>query len=84
MKKFKYIDGVDKWLKPMDYEEFWYVIKDYYLGLSPREGCDQKSRDDEVDEETILYGLNSIASMTLTLRHDLNYRPVTPWLKVVE
>lgn len=75
MKKFKYIDDVEKWLEPMDYEEFWYIIKDYYLVLPSREGCDQ---------QLVLDGLKYLARIEFTKRHDLHWKPATPWLKVVE
>ena len=73
-----------KWLEPMDYEEFWYVIKDYYLVLPSREGCDYQIRNGEVDQQLVLNGLKYLARIEFTKRHNLHWKPATPWLKVVE
>ena len=84
MKKFKHIDDIEQWLEPMEYEEFWYVIKDYYLVLPSRDGCDQQIWDGEVEQELVLEGLKYMARIELTKRHDLHWKMPTPWLKVVK
>jgi hypothetical protein len=84
MEKFRYIDDVDDWLEPMNYEEFWRVIKTHYLVLQPRESCDQQIADGEVDRETVLEVMKYLARIELTKRHGLHWKPATPWLKLVE
>ena len=84
MNKFKDIDEVEEWLKPMDYGGFWYAIEPHNLVLQSRDHCDQQIRDGEVKEELVLSVLKGMARMELTKRHELHWRMPTPWIKVVK
>jgi len=84
MEKFKYIDDVEAWLEPMDYEGFWFAVKPYDLVIQSRDHCDQQIADGEVDQATVLDVLKHMARMELAKRHDLHWKPDTPWLKLVE
>lgn len=81
--KFRWIEDVDDWLRPMGYEEFWREIKPYCLVLEYRSVCDAKIETGQVPREDILFGLKVMASYELTKRHKLVHKPSTPWLKVV-
>ncbi len=84
MRKFKHIDDVEEWLEPMDYQGFWHNIAPYCLVLQPRDDCDRQIASGEVDEKTVLEVLKYFARIELTKRHDLHWKPATPWLKLVE
>lgn len=84
MEKFKYIEDVDDWLEPMDYQGFWFAIESYELVLQPRDHCDCQIADGEIDEATVLDVLKYMARLELTNRLGLKHRMPTPWLKLVE
>lgn len=84
MKKFRGIDDVESWLKPMDYDGFWYAIESHNLVLQPRDDCEQQIRDGEVTRDVVLNVLKGIARMELAKRHGLHWRMPTPWKKLVE
>ncbi len=83
MRKFKTIDDVVKWLEPMDYQGFWAAIAPYDLVLQRREHCDSQIASGEIDLETVLDVLKSMARMELTQRHDLHWKMPHPWVKLV-
>lgn len=84
MQRFRYIDDIEDWLAPMDYEGFWYAVAPYNLILQPRAHCDDQIARGLVDEATVLDVVKHMARMELTKRHGLKWREVTPWLRVVE
>lgn len=84
MKIFKYIDEVEAWLEPMNYLEFWTAIAPYDLVLQDREHCDAQIAAEEVDEATVLVVLKHMARVELTEMQNLRWKPVTPWLQLVE
>lgn len=84
IKEMKHVDDVEAWLAPMEYEEFWYVIKDYYLVLPNKESCDIQIASGEVERDLVLEVLKRMARLALTKRHRLKYRMSTPWLRVVK
>ncbi|MGL1921245.1 MAG: hypothetical protein OCD03_09460 [Hyphomicrobiales bacterium] len=84
MKNFKYIDDVESWVEPMDYQGFWYAVQPYNLVLQPRDHCDEQISTGVIDEATVLDVLKMFVSLELTERHGLRRREVTPWLKLVE
>lgn len=84
MKELKYIDDVDAWLEPMDYQSFWYAVEPLCLVLQPRDHCDEQIASGVVDEETVLDVLKYFARLELTKRRRLAWRTPTPWLKLVE
>ncbi|MGJ8572281.1 MAG: hypothetical protein ACSHXI_16445 [Hoeflea sp.] len=84
MKNFKYIDEVEAWLAPMNYLEFWTAIAPYDLVLQDRSHCDAQIGSGEVDESTVLVVLKHMARVELAKLQELNWKPVTPWLQLVE
>ncbi|MCV6576164.1 MAG: hypothetical protein OIF58_10565 [Cohaesibacter sp.] len=84
MRKFRYIDDVETWLEPMDYQGFWVAITSLELDLQPRAHCDQQIRDGEVDQVTVLRVLKSMARIELTDRHRLEWKQEAPWLRLVQ
>lgn len=84
MKKFKYTDDIVKWLEPMGYQSFWYAVEPYNLVLQSRGHCDQQIADGVVDQETVPDVLKYMTRMELAKIQGLHWRPVTPWLKVVQ
>jgi hypothetical protein len=84
MRKFKNIDEVKQWLEPMDYQGFWLAIAPYNLVVQDRDHCDQQIAEGIVTQETALAVLKGLARVELTNRHNLEWKPATPWLKVVE
>lgn len=84
MKKFKYINDVEAWIEPLDYLSFWYAVQPYDLVLQPRDHCDRQIASGEIDEATVLDVLKYFVRLELTARLGLHWRPVTPWLKLVE
>lgn len=83
MEKFRYIDDVEKWLEPMNYEQFWRETKPYCLAIESRSVCDAQIEAGLASLEDVLYGLKVMAEYNLTRRHRLTRKPATPWLKVV-
>lgn len=84
MKKFRYIEEIDDWLEPMDYQGFWVAIGPYDLALQRREHCDSQIANGEIDHETMLEVLKYMARLELTKELSLERRPVTPWLQLVK
>ena len=84
MRQFRYIDDVEEWLRPMDYQGFWVATAPFGLTLQPRDHCDREIREGLVDEATVLSVLKSLAVLELTKRHKLKIKIPTPWLKLVE
>jgi len=84
MKKFKYVEDVEEWLAPMDYQTFWFVIAPYDLVLQTREHCDREIAEDNAEADIVLEVLKHMAQMELREKLGLKRREVTPWLKLVE
>lgn len=84
MKKFKYIQDIDDWLDPMNFEEFWYAVEPFDLVLQDRDHCAEQIASGDVDEDTVLSVLKYMARRELTEKQGLKRRPVTPWLQLVE
>lgn len=84
MKKFKYVEDIDDWLEPMDYQGFWFAVAPYDLVLQTREHCDREIAADNSEAEIILKVLKHMAQMELRQKLGLKRREVTPWLKLVE
>ena len=83
MEKFDFIDDVQAWLAPMNYEEFWRAIGPHCLAIYPREECDALIADGEADHNGLLRVLKALACQQLTKRHGLTLKPVGPVLRVV-
>jgi len=83
MHDLRYIDDIIDWLEPMDYAGFWHVIAPYDLALPARESCDRQIASGEVAGDLVLDGLKYLARAELAERHGLEWRPATPWLKLV-
>lgn len=71
--KFSYINDIEDWLEPMDYETFWEEISPYCLVMLPREKCDADI-ESGVDEETVLYVLKNFARLELASILKLEWR----------
>ena len=84
MRRFKTIDEVKDWLEPMDYQGFWHAIAPYDLVLQDRDHCDAQIAESIVPIDTALAVLKGLARIELTKKFDLEWKPVTPWLKLVE
>ena len=82
MEKFRNIEDVVKWLEPMNYEEFWYAIDPHNLVIQERSHCDDEISKG-VDPDLILSCLKYMARDELTKKHQLTWKPLMPWLKVV-
>ena len=67
----------------MTYEEFWQRIRPFCLVLEYREVYDAQIASGEVDRETVLSGLKTMAVYELRRRHKLARKPETPWLRLV-
>jgi len=78
MKNFKYVEDVENWLAPMDYQTFWIVIAPYNLVLQTREHCDWEIAEDNAEAEIILEVLKHMAQMELREKLGLKRREVTP------
>ncbi|XWN32083.1 MAG: hypothetical protein ROR55_02915 [Devosia sp.] len=83
MNHFQYIDDLVAWLQPMDYQGFWHAVAPHDLHLPSRRDCDRQIACGEAAEDVILGGLKYIARAELAARYGLEWRPATPWLKVV-
>ncbi len=83
VRKFRYIDDVEAWLEPMDYQGFWVAIAPYDLVLQSRAHCDAEIAAGDADTETVLDVLKYLARIELTQNLDLKWRLPTPWLKLV-
>ena len=83
MQGFKYIEDVDAWTAPMDYDGLWYAVAPYDLVLQPREHCDQQVAQGKADIDTVLDVLKYMVRLELTEKLNLTRKPVTPWLKLV-
>ena len=59
--KFNFVDDIEDYLEPMDYETFWHEIKPFGLLLIPKEKCDTDIASGAVMEEDALDVLKSIA-----------------------
>lgn len=84
MKNFKYVEDVEDWLKPMDYQGFWVAVAPYNLVLQRREHCDSQITSGEIDLETVIYVLKHMAQTEISQNLGLERKPITPWLKLVE
>lgn len=84
MRNFKYINDVQDWLEPMDYQGFWVAIAPYDLVVQPRWHCDQQIADGAADQATVLAVVKDMARIELVQREGLQRRPITPWLQLVE
>lgn len=63
---FNFIDDIEDYLEPMDYETFWKEIKPFCLILMPREKCDTDIANGAVTEEDALDVLKALARIELT------------------
>lgn len=79
--EFIYINDIEDWLEPMDYETFWEEIRPYCLVMLPREKCDSDI-EGGVDEETILYVLKNFARLELASILKLQWRCDVPLISV--
>lgn len=77
MIEFSYIDDIEDYLEPMDYETFWHEIRDFCLILIPREKCDADI-EGGVDEETVLIVLKNLARVELASILKLKWRCDVP------
>ena len=77
MSEFRYINDIEDWLEPMDYETFWQEIKPYCLVMIPRAKCDADI-EDGVDEETVLIVLKNFARLELAFILKLQWRCNVP------
>ena len=84
MNNFKYVEDVEDWLKPMDYQGFWVAVAPYNLVLQRREHCDNQIANGEIDLETVIYVLKHMAQTEISQNLGLERKPITPWLKLVE
>lgn len=84
MRQFRYVEDIIDWLDPMDYPGFWAAIAPYDLELQPRDHCDAEIASGAADEATVLDCLKYMARMELRERLGLDWRPVAPWLEVVQ
>ena len=84
MRTFRYVQDIDNWLAPMDYAGLWAAIAPYELVLQPRAHCDSQIAGGHAEQETVLEVLKYLARLEMTDRLNLERRPVTPWLKLVE
>ena len=84
MKEFNYIDDIDDWLEPMNYQEFWSIIGLLDLELVDKDICDQEIESGATDPQKVLTFLKGLARVDLADRFQLDWKPVTPWLKLVE
>jgi tRNA A37 N6-isopentenylltransferase MiaA len=84
MSKFRYKDDIRSWVKPMSYHEFWTAVEPLGLTLQRRAHCDDQIARGLVDEATVLKVLKYMAEDELAALHNIGWRPVTPWLKLVE
>ena len=78
MTMFNFVDDVEDWLEPKDYETFLDEIKPFGLLLIPKEKCDADIAGGAVIEEGALSVLKSIARIELTkiLKLQRNTDPV--------
>ncbi len=84
MREFKYIDDIVSWLVPMDYQGYWAAIAPFNIEPQPRDHCDQQISDGEVDEATVLDVLKTLTRIELTQIYALEWKPSTPWVRLVE
>ena len=52
--RFKYINDIEDWLKPLDYQAFWEEVGPYNLTLQPRDHCDREIASGLVTEQVVL------------------------------
>lgn len=83
MEDFRYRDDVEKWLAPMNYEQFWREIKPHCLVIEQQSVCDAQIELGMVERDLVLSCLKSMAVDALSRRHKLNSKPSTPWIKLV-
>ena len=79
--KFSYINDIEDWLEPMDYETFWEEISPYCLVMLPREKCDADI-ESGVDEETVLHVLKNFARLELASILKLEWRCDVPFMSM--
>lgn len=76
MSMFNFIEDLEDWLEPMDYETFWREIKPFCLILKPRAECDADIANGAVDEDVAVGVLKMLARVELTrilkLEHNLD------------
>ena len=86
MRTFKSIEDVEEWLEGMDYQGFWYAIAPYNLTLQDRDQgyCDDQIARCIATEDMVLDVLKALARIELTDKLGLEYRPLTPWVQLVE
>lgn len=82
--KFRYVDDIEDWLEPMDYQGFWVAVAPYDLIIQPRDHCDQQIASGVVDEATVLYCIKHMAVQELAQKWGLEDKPVAPWLQLVK
>lgn len=84
MREFRYIDDIEDWLRPMDYQGFWAAIAPLDFVPQPKEHCDEQIASGVVTEECVLDVIKDITRRELQEQLGLDWRPVTPWLQLVE
>lgn len=78
MLMFRDIEDVDAWLAPLDWPGFWSEIGPWGLSLPDEPGCRAQIAAGEVDEETVLICLKSMARIELTRILRLERRALEP------
>lgn len=79
MKKFKDVEEIEEWFGPLNYEEFWGEVMLFNLAIQPREDCDAQIAAGEVDEETVLKVLKTLARIEITAAQGLPRRTEYSW-----
>lgn len=82
MQKFRWIDDVENWLRPMNYEQFWCEIRPHCLSMHTRSECDNDIAHGAAAAD-VLVVMKAVAAKLIARRHKLKRKPATPWLKVV-
>jgi hypothetical protein len=82
MAQFTYIDDVEDWLAPMDYDGFWYAVAPYNLVLQDKDHCDRQIEEGIVEQALVLDVLKSMARIELTQILKLHRKMPTPWVQL--
>ncbi|WP_316861062.1 hypothetical protein [uncultured Cohaesibacter sp.] len=83
MSGFRYIDDVESWLEPMSYQAFWDAVMPLELDLLDKSLCDDQIECGDANPDSVLIVLKALARTSLTERHNLEWKPSAPWLKLV-
>lgn len=76
MNMFNFIEDIEEWLEPMDYDEFWREIRPFCLIMIPKEKCDEDIAAGAVTKDVAVGVLKMLARVELTrilkLEHNLD------------